>query len=177
MMIFFQQINPGRTAGRKHRQTFRTLCKAFDKLGSLFNNRQVGAEIGVKNLFETHAAQNGIGFAGQILAEIVTELFADGHANRRRNLHNGIQVFVIEHVPYFFGFVIFDNRAGRTMRRTLAAFDAGAVRQINAACGGNPGGQTAVQIAQSPNVLLILADLDATAADNALGRVQHNRLG
>ncbi len=168
LMILFQQIYPGRAAAGKHRQTLRFFGKAAHKLGRFFDDGQIGAEVGVKNAFEAHAPKSGISLSGQVFAEFITEFFTDRHPNCRRNLNNGIEAVVVEHVPHFLSLVIFDDGAGGTMGGTLTAFNAGTVGEVDTVGGGHASGQAAVEVTQRPYVLLILTDFDTTAAKDAL---------
>jgi hypothetical protein len=144
---------------------------------SLFHDRQVGAEVGVEDGFEAHSTQRGVCLTGEIGADREAECLADGDTDGRGELGHAEGVRVEELVPDFLGVVVLNDRAGRAVSGALAAANAWGVRQADVAGRSDAGVDAALQEGEGPDVLDLLADLDAAAAADALARVQDDGPG
>ena len=144
---------------------------------SLLHDREVGPEVGVEDGVEPHPPEGGVGLAGEVRADREAEGLADGDSDRRRELSDAVDVRVQEVVPDFLRIVVFDDGARRAMRRALAAAHARRVGEVDVARGGDAGVEATLEEAQGPDVLDLLADLDAAAASDALARIENDGLG
>ena len=140
------------------------------ELGGLFDDGEIGAEVGVEDRLEAHAAKRRVDLAGEVGADREAEGLADGHAHRGRDLRHAVSIRVVQLLPHLHGFVVLDDGSGGAVRGALAATHAGRVGQGNVAGRGDARVEAAVQEAQRPDVLVLLADLDAAAAGDALAR-------
>ena len=69
-----------------------------------------------------------------------------------------------------------DDGTGGAVGGALAAPNAGRIGQADVACGGDARVEAPLQEAQRPDVLDLLADLDAAAAGDALARIEDHGL-
>jgi len=72
---------------------------------------------------------------------------------------------------------VLEDRAGRTVGRTLSALDARGLGQINVTCRGYSGIETPFQERERPDILKYLAHLDTPSTLDALGRVENDGAG
>ena len=77
-------------------------------------------------------------------------------------------------LPHIHGLPIRDDGAGGAVVGALAATDAGRVGHGNVAGRGDAGLKAAVEKTEGKDVLILLADLDAAAAGDALARIEHD---
>jgi len=171
------EVHPGRAAGRDQRQNGPFGRIALHELGGLFHDREVRAEVGVEDGIEAHPPQRGVGLAGEVRADWEAERLADCDANGRCQLGDAEHVGVEEVVPDLLRVVVLDDGAGGAVRRALAAAHARRLGQGDVAGRGNSCVDAALDEAEGPDVLDLLADLDAAPASDALARVEDDGLG
>ena len=171
---FFHEIDPTGAATGNQGQLAFAIEKARLELGGFFHDGQIGAEVGVEDGLEAHAAQRGVDLAGEVLADGEAEGLADGDADGRSDLSNAEGIRVCKLIPNGNRFIVLGDGSGGAVRRALAAADAGRVGQRNIAGGGNARIEAAIEKAERPHILILLADLNAAPAEDALAGIEHN---
>ena len=101
------------------------LLQPRQQLGALFEDRQVGGEVGVEDGVEAQPPQGGHHLAGHQRARRIAEAFAQRRADGRRGLHDHVVVGLVEGLPNFVDLVLLGDGADGADGRTLAALHAG----------------------------------------------------
>ena len=142
--------------------------QAFEQLGALLHDGEVGREIGVEHILESHTAQR----AGQTLDRRVLarkpQLLAPGRAHGGRHLDEHDLLGVGDGIEHGLGIVALAERPRGAMRDALAAGDAIGLGDGLAALGTN--GRVRGTVGEVPDAepLYLFADLDAAHAFDAL---------
>ena len=168
------EVDPAGAASGDQRQHPLAVQQARFELGGLFDDGQIGAEVGVEDRLEAHAAKRRIDLAGQVCAHREAKGLAHGHAHRGRNLRDAVRGRVFQLLPHLHRLVVLHDGPGGAVRGALAATHARRVGQRNVPGCGDARLEPAIQEAERPHILVLLAHLDAPAACDALARVQHN---
>ena len=163
------KTHPARAAGSKHRELvlFR-MGNLLDKLGALFHNGQVRAEVGIKYVIHSCSAQRGSqslhGCEFRVQAEGLSPCGTDG----RCNLYNRDLLRILDGLDHPIHIIALTKGADRTVGNTLAAECAlGILQTVHA---GDIDSDAGTGIDHIPHVcgLDLVADLDTAHALDAL---------
>jgi hypothetical protein len=82
-----------------------------------------------------------------------------------------MEVRILKGSPNFGSVIMLDDGAGGAVSRALSATDAGGFLEGDLTCRSDASVDTAIEEAQCPDILHHLADIHATAAENALAAI------
>ena len=153
--------------GRATFSPFECLADALEQFVALLDDGEIGRELGVEHAVKTEGAQARDHLAGDGVAGFEAELFADGGANGGSRLHDDELVGIRQRVPNLLGVVPLHDCAHRADGRTLAAIDAGHLRQGGVERRGDGRRESALAREQDADFLNFLANGDAAAAQDA----------
>ena len=165
------ELNPSGRAGRNHRQGTAVL-HAIEELVSLLHDREVRAEIGVKDLFEAKTAQSGNHLSFHIRAHRHAEALAEGGADGRSRLNHDVLIGVAQRGEHVGALILLRERARRARDDALAAGNAGHAGKRLLKHTADMGVKTAA-VRTDNSHMLVRARGDAAAAENTLGIVAH----
>ena len=171
VVVLLHVIDPSGATGGDQRN-IAALGKAGDELGALFHDRKVGGKVGIKDRLEAQAAKGRIDLLGDDRTGFKPELFTKSDTNGRCNLNYRMDIRITQAIPHLDSIVALVDGANRTVGRTLATLDTGAVSQRDICSGGNAPLLATTQELACPDILHVLADLDAAATANALVGVE-----
>ena len=171
------EINPRGTAGRDQREFLGSRSDPLGQFTGLFHDRDIRPEVGVEDGVEAHAAQGVIELPGQVGARLVAKGFAQRDAHRRRNLHHAVTRGIAQRLPHGLGLVEFKDGPHGAVGRTLTAMHTGRLGQSDVAGRGDARIEPALHEGERPDILLLLAYLEAAPALDALARIQRNAAG
>ena len=140
---------------------------------SLFHDRKVGGEVGVKYLVESQPAQRGDHFAGDDFAGRQPQRFAEGDARRGSSLDDRIFLGIGEGGEYLFGVVALTDGGRRADRGALSAVGAGDLVESEPKGRFDDGLEATVHEGIDVKALTLVAGSDAAAAEDALIGVAH----
>ena len=160
-------LDPAGRAGGDHRQHAAGL-DALHELVGLFHDGQVRAEVGVEDLVEAQAPEGAGHLAGDGGAHRDAEFLAEGGADGGSGLHDDVLARIGQGRPNLRGVVLLMQGAHGAGRDALAAVDAGHVVELQAPGGLDGGLEAAHHRADDADLLHLLADGDAAAAQDAL---------
>ena len=171
-VIGFAIVYPAGGAGSDHRKNAAVLHTA-EKLGSLFHDGKVCAEVGVINFFKTKAAKCGNHFSGNSGADGHSEFFAKCCADCRSGLNDNMAAEGHCMVNLFdFGFE--HESTGRTYGNALSAKDAGGFIERSVSCRADYGVETAVFKTENAVSVCVFTSCNAASAKNAFAGVANN---
>ena len=171
-IVLLQELDPARRAGGEHGQ-LAALGEAVDKLGALLHDGDIGGSIDVEHLIGAKAAQRGDHLALDVGADGQAEALAQLGAHRRRRRDDDVLVGIGDGVPDLGGIIDLIKGADRADRNALAAVDAGRLAQRHIEGRADMGLIAALADVDDADVLVLFADGDAAAAEDALGVVAH----
>ena len=170
--VGFQETHPTRTAGCEHRPlVLVAVGEAFDEFAGFFHDREIGAEVGVKDIVEADLLEGADHFRCRENVAVDAEFFCPGNTHGRCHLHNGDGIGIGQCREHFFRVIAFMQRACWAMGDALAA--EGAIRFADAAvvadvdCGAGTGAGNVPDV----EALDLVADLDAAHAFDAFGGI------
>ena len=168
------ELYPARRTGGYHRQRAAVL-DAVNQLVGLFHDGEVRAEVGVEHLVKAQTPEGGGHLAGHGGAHRHAELLAQRRAHGRSGLHDHELLRIVQGVPYLGGVVLLGQSAAGANVNALAAVDAAGSAQRVIPGGGDNAVEAAMHHAYRADVLHLVADGDAAAAQYALGGVAYQR--
>ena len=171
-VVMLAVFYPSGRAGGYHREHAAVLDPA-EELVCLFDNREVCAEVGVKDLVEAEASERRDHLALNIGADVHSEALAESDADRRSGVNNDELLGIVDSLENLCGVVLLIYSAGRAVDNALAAGDArhGIERSLERRA--DVGVKSAGVCADNGDVLS-LACCDAAAAENALAVVSYH---
>ncbi len=170
----FDEIDPARAAGSDHRQ-LAALSQALDEFIALFQDGQVGGEIGVEHFVKPESPQGRHHLAGNNAARAHAQGLAQRHPHRRGGLDNHVFRRIAQRLPHGGGIILLDDRRGGAHAGALAAVGAGGFFQALIKGWGHGGAEAAVDKAVDMHALALAAGADAAAAQDALVLVADQR--
>ncbi|OPZ71412.1 MAG: hypothetical protein BWY83_01159 [bacterium ADurb.Bin478] len=173
----FHKFDPtGRTGGQQ-RQALSAL-QSFDQLGRLFHNGQIRAKVGVKDRIESQAPQRCDRGAGHVGARLQVKAFADGGADRGRDLDHHMLARIRQRLPDGFGGIFLQKRSHRADVDALAAVDAHRFGHGRGKRRRHHCVKATEQLAEVVHRLDLGADAHTAAAEDAFfGVANHRRRG
>ena len=172
-VVELQILHPGRAAAGEHGEGTAVFQPGQELLG-LADGGHIGGEVGVVHLLHAHELQglhqliHDVGAGGQ------AELLAQGHPDRRGDLHHHPVLGVVEGLPGLADLVFHGDGAGGAHGGALAAAHALGLVQLLVKGGHHLQLAAAVGIVQDALALELLAHPDAVAAEDALVGVPEN---
>lgn len=163
---------PSGRAGGYHREHAAVLDSA-EELVCLFDNREVCAEVGVKDLVEAETSERRDHLALNIGADVHSEALAEGDADRGRGVNNDELLGIVDSLENLCGVVLLIYSAGRAVDDALTAGDTrhGIERSLERRA--DVGVKSAGVCADNGDVLSLTC-CDAAAAENALAVVSYH---
>ena len=172
-VVMLAVFYPSGRAGGYHREHAAVLDSA-EELVCLFDNREVCAEVGVKDLVEAETSECRDHLALNIGADVHSEALAESDADRRRGVNNDELLGIVDSLENLCGVVLLIYSAGRAVDNALAAGDArhGIERSLERRT--DVGVKSAGICADNGDVLSLTC-CDAAAAEDAFFHVAHHR--
>ena len=175
-IMALDEPHPAGAAGREHRElVLLRMRQLFQELAALLHDREVGGEVRVEDVIEAHDVQRGGKTLDRRFLRLHAERLAPCGADRRRDLHDGDLVRILQGRQHAVGIVALLQGADRAMRDALAAQRAlGFLQMIDL---GNVHGRHRAGVDHVPHVgrLHMVADLNAAHALDALAVIAHKR--
>ncbi len=173
--VLLVEGDPGGAAGGEHGQfdlfAGEGFLEAAEELGAFLHDGEVGAPVGVEDAVEAEAAETGGHLAGNNLARLHAELFAEGDADGGSGLDDDGLGGVGDGVEDVLDIVDEGEGADGADLDALAAVDTAAVAEGLLEGGGHDRGEAAVDTAQGAGGLELVAHGLAAAAVDALVHV------
>ena len=166
------EIGPRRAAGGDERELAALVDEALHELAGLLHDGEVGGEVGVEHGLEAEAAQGGVERPVRSVPGGRPKASPRATRTDGRDLHHAVLGRVVQRLPHGGGLVVLDDGAGGAVVGALAALHAGRLGERDVAGRRHAGVDAAVEEGKRPDVLHLLADLDAPAAFDALGEVE-----
>ena len=175
-ILLLQILDPRRAAGGEHREGT-AVGKALLELLGLGDRGEVRAEVRVVHLVDAHELERGDELVEHVLAGGDAERFADRDADGGRDLDDRAQLGIVDGAPGLTDLVFDRDGAGGAHRRALAAADAVGLAELASERGADLHLGSAVGEIDDIHALHLFADTHTVAAEDALVRVAHDRIG
>ncbi len=171
-IVMLAVFYPSGRAGGYHREHAAVLDSA-EELVRLFDNSEIRAEVGVKDLVEAEASERRDHLALNIGADMHSEALAESDADRRRGVNNDELLGIVDSLENLCSVVFLIYSAGRAVDDALTAGDArhGIERSLERRA--DMGVKSAGVHADNGDVLSLTC-CDAAAAENALAVVSYH---
>jgi len=171
-IISFAIVYPARGAGSNHRKNSAVFHSA-EKLGSLFHNGKVCAEIGIINFFKAESSESCNHFSGNGGADRHSEFFAKGSSYCRSGLDDHMASESHCFIDFFnFGFK--HKGAGGADGNALSAEDAGRFVKTSVSGRSDYCVESAVFITENAVSVGVFASCNASSAKNAFAGVAND---
>ena len=168
--LVFEELDPAGAAAGEDREIL-VLLHAFDQLGALFHDGEVGGEVGVEDLVRAEHLQGGDHLAGADGAGFHAEGLADGDTDGRSGLEDYGLGLVVECAPDVVLVVDLGEGADGARLDALAAEDALGIGELLEAGGSDDGVESAADAGEDADGLDVVAGVFAAAAHDAFVKV------
>ncbi len=168
------RFDPGGTAGSEQRQVF-ALFEACQQFFCFFQHGQVSSGTGVIDLRKAQVAQTGNQAAHHVFAAAFAKFLTQGDAHGRGDLGDHPGAGFVEHPVDLILVAAHGDRSSRADSCTLATAGAAAFGQWFFKCGGDSQLSPAMHEIEHAAALLLGADADTVATEDAFPRITHQR--